>query len=412
MKDLIRDTRVQRLLLANITGSIGSGITIVAIPWLLVHRPGGDQIYGYATIGTTIALFLFMPHYGAWIDGHSRKTMLLAGELFGFAATMCMAAVAFLSGHVATWQLITSYFCGMMYYTLHYPAKYTFLQQIIDPRHFQSLTGLMEIQGQAASMISGGVAGLLVDRIPLWLILAIDAGTYLFSFAVQSTLPYQSTHLKAGAQATSAWRTMTEGWRWLHAHARLSIFFGCTLVPFILVMVDNYLLPVYVTRVMHASAAVFGGGEITFAIGALLAGVFIPIIATKRGADPVIIVTMTLCLIAIGLLMTLQVPAGYYVAMGIFGLGNAGCRVARSAVMLQMVPNAVMGRVGMVFGAADRLLRTVLTSISTLIVVHHSPTMAFAVLWLVLIAALVGALATRASVLDPISLRAEGSNRP
>lgn len=400
MKDLIRDTRVQRLLLANITGSIGSGITIVAIPWLLVHRAGGDRIYGYATIGTTIALFLFMPHYGAWIDGHSRKTMLLAGELFGLAATLSMAAVAFLSGHVGTWQLITSYFCGMMYYTLHYPAKYAFLQQIIEPRHFQSLTGLMEIQGQAASMISGGLAGLLVDRIPLWLILTIDAGTYLFSFAVQSTLPYQSTHLKTGAPAATAWQTMTEGWRWLHAHARLSIFFGCTLVPFILVMVDNYLLPVYVTNVLHASATVFGGGEITFAVGALLAGVFMPMIATKRGADPVIIVTMTLCLIAIGLLMLLQVPAGYFVAMGTFGLGNAGCRVARTAAMLQVVPNAVMGRVSMFFNAADRLLRTILISVSTLIVAHYSPTIAFAALLLVLIAALIGALSTRASLLD------------
>jgi MFS family permease len=155
MKDLIRDTRVQRLLLANITGSIGSGITIVAIPWLLVHRRGGDQVYGYATIGTTIALFLFMPYYGLWIDRHSRKRMLLAGELFGLVATVSMAAVAFVSGHVDTWQLIASYFCGMMYYTLHYPAKYAFLQQIIDPKHFQSLTGLVEIQGQAASMISG-----------------------------------------------------------------------------------------------------------------------------------------------------------------------------------------------------------------------------------------------------------------
>jgi MFS family permease len=119
-----------------------------------VHRNGGDQIYGYATIATTIALFLFMPHYGSWIDRHSRKKMLLVGELFGLIATVSMAAVAFLSGHVATWQLIVSYFCGMMYYTLHNPAKYAFLQQIIDPRHFQSLTGLMEVQGQAASMIS------------------------------------------------------------------------------------------------------------------------------------------------------------------------------------------------------------------------------------------------------------------
>ena len=72
MKALLRDTRVQRLLLANITGSVGSGVTIIAVPWLLVHRPGGDRLYGYVTLGTTLALFLFMPYYGTWIDRHSR----------------------------------------------------------------------------------------------------------------------------------------------------------------------------------------------------------------------------------------------------------------------------------------------------------------------------------------------------
>ena len=398
MKDLLRDTRVQRLLLANVTGSIGSGITIVAIPWLLVHRTGGDQIYGYATIGTTIALFLFMPYYGAWIDGHSRKKMLLAGELFGLAATLSMAAFAFFSGRVATWQLIVSFFCGMMYYTLHYPAKYAFLQQIIDAKHFQSLSGLMEIQGQTASMISGGLAGMLVDRVPLWQILLIDAGTYLFSFVIQSTLPYRSTHLTREMPAGNAWRTMAEGWRWLRAHARLSIFFGCALVPFILVMVDNYLLPVYVTSVLHAPASVFGGGEIAFAVGALLAGVFIPVIATKRGTTPVILVTMTLCLIALTLLMLLHSPGGYFTLMAIFGLGNAGCRVARTAALLHAVPNAVMGRVSMFFNAADRLLRTILISLSTMIVVHHSPTLAFMALWLVMLSAIFGAIATRSAV--------------
>jgi MFS family permease len=406
MRDLLKDTRVQRLLVANITGSIGSGITIVAIPWLLVHRSGGDQIYGYATIGTTIALFLFMPYYGAWIDRHSRKTMLLLGELFGFVATLSMAAVAFFSGHVATWQLITSYFCGMMYFTLHYPAKYAFLQQIIDAKHFQALTGLMEIQGQAASMLSGGLAGLLADRIPLWSILLVDAATYLFSFAVQSTLPYKSTHLVEGAPTTSAWRAMAAGWRWLHAHARLSIFFGCTLVPFILVMVDNYLLPVYVKSVLRAPSTVFGGGEIAFAAGALLAGAFIPMIASRRGADSVIIATMMLCLVAISLLILLRTGSGYFVAMGIFGVGNAGCRVARTAAMLHAVPNAVMGRVGMFYNAADRLLRTLLISLSTFIVIRHSPTLAFGILWFVLCGALVGAVITRAAL-----MRTPGSAR-
>ena len=104
---------------------------------------------------------------------------------------------------------------------------------------------------------------------------------------------------------------------------------------------------------------------------------------------------------AISLLVTLRIPEGYLVAMGIFGLGNAGCRVARTAVMLRVVPNVVMGRIGMFYGAADRLLRTVLISLSTLIVAHHSPTVALAVLWLVLVGAFAGALATRTSLRSP-----------
>ena len=78
MKELLRDFRIRRLLLANITGSIGSGITIFAVPWLLVHWAGGNEAYGTVTIATTVVLFLFMPYYGTWVDRHSRKTMLLA----------------------------------------------------------------------------------------------------------------------------------------------------------------------------------------------------------------------------------------------------------------------------------------------------------------------------------------------
>lgn len=399
MKALLRDTRVQRLLLANITGSIGSGVTIIAVPWLLVHRPNGDALYGYATIGTTVALFLFMPYYGAWLDRHSRKTMLLAGELFGFFATLMMALWALGTGRVETWQLMTSYFCGMLYFTLHYPAKYAFLQQTIDRQHYQSLTGLMEIQGQTASMLAGGLAGILIDRVPLWLILLVDASTYLFSFGIQSTLPYQSTHLHdAGPPAASAWHAMAEGWRWLHERARLSVFFGCTLVPFILVMVSNYLFPVYVSGVLRASATVFGNGEIVFAVGALLAGIFIPRIATERGADRTITVTMVICLVALTLLMFWHTPASYYAALGLFGLGNAGSRVARNALMLHVVPNRVMGRIGIFFSAADRLLRTVLTSLCTFIVMRGSAAHGFTALWLVLCAALLGTLATRSAV--------------
>jgi len=399
MGPLLRDTRVQRLLVANVTGSIGSGITILAVPWLLVHRAHGDRLYGYATLGTTIALFLFMPYYGAWLDRHSRKTFLLAGELFGFLATLSMAAWAYFTGHVATWQLVVSYFCGMMYYTLHYPAKFAFLQQIFAREHYQPLMGLLEIQGQAAMMIAGGLGSVLVDRVPLALILLFDSLTYLFSFFVQSTLPYEATHVPAAGSANPGlWSAMADGWRWLRERPALSLFFACTLVPFIVVMVGNYLFPIYVSDVLHASARVFGGGEIAFAVGAMLAGAFMPQFATQRGADRAIMVAHAACILAVLAIVAIHAEVPYYVAALCFGFGNAGTRVARSALMFLAVPNHVMGRVGMFFSVYDRVLRTVLTYAMTLILAGASASVGFAVLLVVLIAAFVGAALTRKSV--------------
>lgn len=400
MRDLLRDSRVQRLLLANITGSIGSGVTIIAVPWLLVQQSGGERLYGYVTLATTIALFLFMPYYGTWIDRHSRKRMLLIGELFGATATLTMALWALASHRLEAWQLMVSYFCGMLYYTLHYPAKFAFVQEIIEQRHYQSLTGVMEIQGQTASLLAGALASVLIERISLPVILLADACTYLFSFAVQSTIPYTATHLDSAAPAggptrPGAWGALAAGWRWLRERPRLTVFFLCTYVPFVTVMVGNYLFPIYVTSVLQASAHVFGLGEAAFAIGAIAAGFIIPPLARRHGADQTVVVTMALFLVGLAAAALFPVIAVYYPALVLLGLGNAGSRVARAAIVLTLVPKAVMGRVQMFFAAFDRILRTVLTFAATTVVTHHSATWGFAGLFVVIAIALTGTLASR-----------------
>jgi len=399
VKDLLQDTRVQRLLLANFTGSIGAGVTIIAVPWLLVQRPDGDRLYGYATLGTTFALFLLMPYYGAWLDRHSRKRVLLAGELFGAAATLAMALWGLWSGRVETWQLVTTYFCGMLYYTLHYPARFAFVQQTFERRHYQSLTGLMEIQGQTASVLAGGLASLFIDRVPLPLILFANAGTYLFSFVVQSTLPYRATHLESGGPTPqNAWLAMAEGGRWLRERPRLCLFLICTYVPFVAIMVGNYLFPIYVDRVLAASAAVFGRGEVVFAFGAILAGLLIPRLATRHGADQTIVFSMALFLAGLAMLALLHSVPLFYASLLLLGLGNAGSRVARSAIILTLVPNTVLGRVQMFFAAFDRLLRTVLTFGATYVVVHQGAAPGFAGLAAIAAAAFAGMLASRSAV--------------
>lgn len=425
MKTLLRDTRVQRLVVANTLGSIGSGVTIFSVPWLMVHQAGGNDAYRWITIATTIVLFAIMPHYGSFIDHHSRKTVMLLSELWGLFATTSMALTGLALGHFAMAQLMAIYFCGMLYYTLHYPAKFAMIQQMFDRSQYQSLTGLLEIQGQTAMMIAGGLGGYLVDHVPLWVILLFDASTYLTSFLIQATLPYEPTHLQpapaagearhavetarsghggsvtpaapTAAAKPSVWRSVAEGWWWLRDRPQLTIFLTCSLIPFIIVMAGNYLFPIYVADTLHASAAVFAGGEIVFAIGAIGAGALLPRLLAQRSAASTIPGAMVVFLIGLVIVFTFRFPAAYLAASALLGFGNAGCRVARNALMLHIVPNAVMGRVGGFYNVLDRVLRTLFVMAMAIIDLYGPPA-GFAVLLALLLLALFGVAQTRGTL--------------
>lgn len=416
MKVLLRDTRVQRLLVANTLGSIGSGVTIFAVPWLIVHQAGGNEAYRWITIFTTIVLFAIMPQYGAFVDHHSRKTVMLASELWGLFATTSMAIVGLLLGHFAMWQLMAIYFGGMLYYTLHYPAKFAMIQQMFDRSQYQSLTGLLEIQGQTAMMIAGGLGGYLVDHVALWVILLFDASTYLISFLIQATLPYEATHLPTSAAAEvdapgpastrpatahaarpSVWRAVAEGWAWLRERPQLTIFLTCSLIPFIVVMAANYLFPIYVTTTLHATAVYFAGGEITFACGAIIAGAVLPRLISQHSAASTIPGTIVVFLVGLLIVFTVRLPLAYLSAGLLLGFGNAGCRVARSALMLHIVPNKVMGRVGGFYNVFDRVLRTLFVLAMSIIDIYGPPA-GFAVLIAILIVALIGVTQTRSTL--------------
>jgi MFS family permease len=401
---LLRDTRVQRLLVANTLGSIGSGVTIFSVPWLMVHRPGGNQAYLWITVATTVVLFAMTPYYGAWVDHHSRKTALLASEAWGLLATLAMAATGFFLGGFAMWQLMAIYFAGMLYYTLHYPAKFALIQQMFDRSQYQSLTGLLEIQGQTAMMIAGGLGGILVERVPLWSILLFDAATYLVSYLIQATLPYDPTHLaarqapiKASNAKPSPWSGIGAGWQWLRARPRLAIFFTCSLAPFLIVMAGNYLFPIYVAQTLKADALYFAGGEVTFALGAVLAGALLPRLIAQHSAANTIPGTMLVFLAGMIVVITFRFPLPYLIAGTLLGFGNAGCRVARNALLLHLVPNEVMGRVGGFYHVLDRVLRTVLV-LAMGIINFYGPPAGFMVLAVVLLIALAGVWQSRAAL--------------
>jgi MFS-type transporter involved in bile tolerance (Atg22 family) len=247
-------------------------------------------------------------------------------------------------------------------------------------------------------MLAGALAGLLLGRVPLSLILAVNAAAGIASYALLRGLPYTATHLgpAAAPAPASVWHGVAEGGRWLLARPRLAVFFTCTLLPFVVVMAANYLFPVYVTQTLAAGPEWFAGGEITFAAGAILAGLLLPRLISRHSAATTVPVTMLVFLAGLLLLAAVHLPLPYLCAGALLGFGNAGCRVARSALLLHLVPNAVMGRVGGFYQVLDRVLRTALV-LAMGIIDAHGPPVGFALLAAVLLLALAGALRTRAA---------------
>jgi hypothetical protein len=197
--------------------------------------------------------------------------------------------------------------------------------------------------------------------------------------------------------STSVWISVREGWQWLRERPRLTVFFTCSLVPFLVVMAGNYLFPIYVSQTLQANAVWFAGGEITFALGAIVAGFLLPKLIGQHSAANTIPGTMLVFLAGLLMLIVWRLPVPYLIAGALLGFGNAGCRVARSALLLHLVPNDVMGRVGGFYHVLDRVLRTVLV-LAMIVIELYGPPSGFLVLTGVLLIGLFGVLQSRSAV--------------
>jgi len=282
------------------------------------------------------------------------------------------------------------------------------LQQLFDKSQYQSLMGLMEIQGQTAMMVAGGLGAIMVEHVSLTTILTFDAATYLFSFFIQSTLPYHADHVApAGTVPASAWGSIAEGWQWLRDRPRLTVFFTASLLPFIAVMVGNYLFPIYISQTLGAGAWVFGAGEIIFAAGAIVAGASLPRLVAEHSAQRTVPFTIAVFAAGAALLVFIPTVAVYLCSALLLGFGNAGVRVARSAAILHLVDKKVMGRVNSFFYAYDRVVRTALTSAIIAIVAAGGARPAFALLLALVLAGLVAVWQSR-SALQPAPAASPG----
>jgi MFS family permease len=373
-----RDPKARIVLTANFLLVVGASLTFMAIPWLLIQQPHGKAILGYTNSIITLVILFLLPYLGKLVDRNSRKAVVLMFLALGFAVNVFVIAAIILGGRVAVWELLTVFCYGSLGASVYYPAQFALNQEVFAPEQYEQLSGAIEIQWQAASMIAGAVGALLISRVPLWAILAIDATTYAVSFGLITRLTYSRTVL--GPSSSSALKMMWEGVCYLQQRPRLSIVMLASFLPFLALMVANYLSPIFVRDTLGMGSAVYAAGEVSYAIGAVVAGLSVPFINAKIGLIPTLLFTIGCYTIAVGLNPILPIAAVFLISFMLQGWGNAGSRVARSILVLKTVPNEIVGRVNLFYSAIERLFRAALLALVTFLLKDWGPNVSYFIL--------------------------------
>ncbi|MER2006040.1 MAG: MFS transporter [Psychrobacillus sp.] len=362
MKNLYQDSRFWLIILANIASSIGSGITMIAIPWMLVTSDDGNAVFGYITISMTIISFIITPFVGSLVDRMSRKKLLLISEIVCLVALLFFTSIGFLGLSYEIWHYTLIYMIGSLYYTIFYPTMFAMNQEIFHKDQYKSLNGTMEVQGQLSSMIAGGVASILLMKWDLHFILLLDVLTYGAAIYFYVKLPYARAK-RSEAEKEEKGRAW-DGLVYMMGRPAMFVFLVFAFMPFMGVMLTNYLFPVYLVEVLEADASVYGLEGMIYAAGAVLAGAFVPMLAKKLGNEKTIILGVLIYTVAISLIVFVELPV-YLSLMLFLAIGNSGARVARNSFLMDQVPNKIIGRVDSLFRSIGLLIRILLLALFT-----------------------------------------------
>jgi MFS family permease len=373
-----RDPKARIVLTANFLLIVGASLTFMAIPWLLIQQPQGKAILGYTNSVITLLILFLLPYLGKLVDRNSRKAVVLIFLGSGFAVNILMVLAMLWRGRIEIWELLVVFCYGSLGASVYYPAQFALNQEIFAREQYEELSGAIEIQWQAGAMIAGALGAFLISRVPLWVILSLDASTYVVSFLLITRLAYPRTNqLASGGSAIAL---MWEGVCYLQQRPRLSVVMLASFLPFLAIMVANYLSPIFVKDTLRMGSEVYAAGEVSYAVGAIAAGLTVPFVHGKIGLIPTLLFTIGVYTIAVALNPILPVAAIFFLSFLLQGWGNAGSRVARSILVLKTVPNEIIGRVNLFYSAIERLFRAALLALVTYLLTDWGPNLSYLIL--------------------------------
>ncbi|QQS30434.1 MAG: MFS transporter [Sphingobacteriales bacterium] len=369
---------ILRLFAANTISGAAQGISMLAVPWYFADVLQKISLFNaiYA-VATFISLFWGL-YAGTLIDHYSRKGIFLAENMAGALVLLSIALTGYIWGSLPVPLVALVFLTTFFNYNIHYPALYAFAQEISSRQDYSRITSYLEIQGQFTNALAGGLAALLLTGIPqgdynfagytlyipftikkwsLHQVFLLDGLTYLVSFLLILTIKY-TPQSNRHPENLSIKERFKIGIGFLNKNPLVFLFGNFSYFVFVTTMVLNFvLMPNFVKNYLHASADAYAIGDVAFAVGAIVSGLFVAKLFSQKATVKGNILMAFLSASAFCILIFNRQVGIYYLMAFLLGLANAGARIMRVTYLFNHIPNQIIGRTSSVFQVINVLMR-------------------------------------------------------
>ena len=326
---------------SDILSGFGVGMATIGANWFVLMKTGTSANVGFMLAVNVIAGFVASLFSCVLTDRVSRQRLIfLTHALRAIGMGLVLAALwldDFRMGYLYAFAVVNG-----IGWTVYMAASRSFLQELLDEKRYVSGNSLLEISLQVGMFLAAGVAGFLYRVFSFNSILLVNVLMFVLSALVITLIRHQGDITAANKE--NYWISLRGGLAFLYHHKGIFTLGVISIVPLIVTMVYNVVLPDYVNTTLAQDSVAFGFADMSYGIGGLISGIALTAVASNVRSERLIGLLFLLAALDLFLLAHNHQVVNLYLCSLILGLSNSSLRILMNSLLMSLVSKQYMGR--------------------------------------------------------------------
>lgn len=382
----MQNKNLKLFLTADLFSQFGAGMTIAALSWYAIDISGSNQVVAAITIVNIIGGILMSLFAGLIIDYFPKKNITLISHIIRCIFVLVPLLFLVFYGYHSFFLYLIALSNGLGW-NLYYPASKGLLKEISSNEELMKSNSGAEITMQIGLFSSGALAGSLYNFLGFNVILFIALIIFFVSIFITSLIKVNISQ-GVNVEKIGIKEMYIEGIRYFQGNTTIFLMGIILYIPFIGANLINTILPGYSINVLHANSVVYGLIDMAYGIGACVVGFTIIGLSKKLSVNFLIILGFLLATFT-GLVLyfnTSKAMTG--IMFFICGLCGPGIRSLIFTLIMQRVPEGLLGRAMTMWNLLSLVIQVIATYLIGIIMDVINPAWGFLIYSLIIVCGL------------------------